>query len=208
MIVYQARDLACVRGGRLVFQDVSFDLVPGAALRVVGPNGSGKSSLLRLIAGLSRPFDGRCGWRREADDDGRDPIALIGHANGQKPALTPLEDLTFWARLADRREAPARARLALEGFGLAPLADTPQRYLSQGQKRRAALARLLVAPSRLWLLDEPTVGLDSGAVGLLEGQVRRHLEGGGMVVASTHLSFDLPDAATLDMADHQPAEAW
>jgi len=208
MIAYQARNLACLRGGRLVFQDVSFDLEPGAALRVIGPNGSGKSSLLRLLAGLSPPFDGHCGWLGARADDRRDAVSLLGHANGQKAALTPLEDLDFWARLADRREGLARARLALEAFGLAPLADTPQRYLSQGQKRRAALARLLVAPSRLWLLDEPTVGLDSGAVGLLEGQVRRHLDGGGMVVASTHLAFDLPGAATLDMAAHQPAEAW
>jgi heme exporter protein A len=210
MPVFSGTDLACLRGARLVFAGLSFRLEPGAALLVTGPNGSGKSSLLRLMAGLIRPFAGALAWdgRPVAEDpDGhRRGVAYLGHLDAIKPVLSALDNLLFWAALAEPRAAPARAGRALEAMGLGDLADVPGRYLSAGQKRRLALARLLAAPARLWLLDEPTVALDRDAVGRLEAAIARHRAGGGMVALATHTAIALPDAAALQLADFAPSE--
>lgn len=204
MHLLTAERLACRRSDRLVFVDLSFAVERGGALLITGANGSGKSSLLRLIAGLIVPFAGRLAWHGDAEQPAR--LAYVGHADAIKATLTALQNLSFWAALADPREATARARLALDAFGIARLADIPGRYLSAGQRRRVALARLLAAPARLWLLDEPTVALDTDGIARLEKQIARHRDGGGAVAVATHAPIALPDADALRLDDHQPAD--
>lgn len=192
------RDLACRRGDRLVFAGLSLVVDGGDALVVTGPNGAGKSSLLRVLAGLIPPFAGRLDLARR--DDNRMAVGYVGHLDAVKGDLTALETLTFWARLADRREAAARARLALGAYGINHLADVPGRFLSAGQKRRVALARLLAAPARLWLLDEPTVALDRAGQDRLAAAIASHRAHGGAIVAATHQDLGLPGERRLDMA--------
>jgi heme exporter protein A len=192
----EGQELACWRGERAVFAGLSFRLEPGGALLLTGPNGAGKSSLLRLLAGLIRPSEGRLLW------DGADALAdRIGHAtrlrylahdDALKPSLTARENLDFHARLTGGAVAPALAAL-----GLADLGELPARVLSSGQKRRLALARLALAPAPLWLLDEPTVGLDAASVERLGALLAAHRGRGGMVMAATHLPLPLPDAGEL-----------
>jgi heme exporter protein A len=190
----QADTLAAFRAERLVFSDVGFSLAPGAALVLAGPNGSGKSTLLRLLAGLLRPAAGSLRWNgADALADlgahaGR--VAYLGHQDAIKPALSVRSNL----RLVG---APADIALALESVGLAALAELPARLLSAGQRRRLALARLCVLDRTLWLLDEPSLGLDDASVARLGVLAARHRAGGGMVIAATHLPLPLPDAAVL-----------
>lgn len=210
-LAYVGDALACLRGGRIVFADLSFRLEAGGALLLTGPNGSGKSSLLRLMAGLIRPFAGRLAWVEGTAPAEPPPIAYVGHADAVKPALSTLENVTFWAALAAPDGADARARAALEAVGLDFAADIPARHLSAGQRRRLTLARLHAAPARLWLLDEPTIGLDRASVHRLEADLARHRAAGGMVALATHTPVALPGAAPLDLgevsADPLPAEA-
>ncbi|HET8729101.1 MAG TPA: heme ABC exporter ATP-binding protein CcmA [Alphaproteobacteria bacterium] len=202
---FAGKDLACLRGGRLVFAHLSFRLEPGDALVLKGPNGSGKSTLLRLMAGLIRPFAGSLAWEG-AGAPTDESVAYVGHADAVKPTLSALENLSFWAALADPREAFARARMALADAGLDAVADLPGRYLSAGQRRRLALARLHAAPAGLWLLDEPTVGLDRAAVVRLEAALARHLARGGMAAVATHTEIAVPGARALDLADFSAVE--
>lgn len=200
-----------MRGGRVVFQDLSFDLADGGCLVLSGPNGSGKSSLLRIMAGLHRPFAGRLAWDGAplADDPGahRARQHYIGHLDAVKPAFTALENLLFWSGLrGPGRDAASRALAALDALGVAAIAPLPGRFLSAGQRRRLTLARLLVDPAPLWLLDEPTVALDIHAVGLLESAIARHRAGGGLVVLSTHIPIALPGATPFDVAAFTPQE--
>ncbi|MBD0271147.1 MAG: heme ABC exporter ATP-binding protein CcmA [Acetobacteraceae bacterium] len=194
----EARELACLRGERAVFARVSFRLPSGAALLLTGANGAGKSSLLRLLAGLLRPAAGTLLW------EGGDALAdRAGHArrlrylspqDALKPALTARETLAFAARL---HGGAGDVDAALDALGLLPLADLAVRLFSTGQRRRLALARLALAPVPLWLLDEPTLGLDAAAVSRLGALLARHRKGGGAVVAATHLPLPMPDAAEL-----------
>lgn len=209
---FAGQDLVCVRAERTVFVSLSFAVGAGGALKLVGPNGSGKSSLLRVMARLIPPFAGRLGWngRPLGDDpeahDAR--LLFVGHLNAIKPLLTVAENASFWAGFygLTREEAAAAARRGLAAFGLDGLADIPARMLSSGQRRRLALARLVAAPGRLWLLDEPTVGLDAPSVVALERVLAGHRKSGGMVVLATHLDLEMPDAATLDLADFAPPD--
>lgn len=189
--------VACVRGERLVFRGVDFAIEAGEALVLGGPNGSGKSSLLRLMAGLLPPAEGRLDWDGTpvaADPEGhRARLTFLGPLDAIKPGLTPREDLAYWARLRGGRRIDA----ALAAFELDDLADFPCRYLSTGQRRRLALARLLVGPSVLWLLDEPTLGLDAAALTALLAAVDRHRAAGGRVALATHVALDLPGARML-----------
>jgi heme exporter protein A len=202
--------LACRRGGRLVFAGLDFSLGRGDALLLLGPNGSGKSSLLRLLAGLLRPVAGTLDWNGRTLDD--DPEAhagrthYLGHHDAVKPVLSVAENVRFWARLhqSDTGRADRAADRALERFGLAHLAETPGRMLSAGQKRRVNLARLLAAPSPLWLLDEPTTALDRASIAVLEQVLAEHRAEGGLVVLSTHADIVLPDAAILTLDRFAP----
>jgi heme exporter protein A len=188
--------LAAFRGERVVFAGLDFSLAPGGALLLMGANGAGKSTLLRLVAGLLPPAEGALLWG--AEDALADRAAhaarlrYCGHAEALKPSLTVAENLGFWAALWG-----GDAAAALDALGLAPLADLPARVLSSGQRRRLALARLLLGTPALWLLDEPTVGLDTASVERLGGLLAAHRARGGMVMAATHLPLPLPGAETL-----------
>ncbi|MDO8837711.1 MAG: heme ABC exporter ATP-binding protein CcmA [Parvibaculum sp.] len=195
-----ASHLACERGGRLVFDGVSFTVGSGEALVLTGPNGSGKSSLLRQIAGLLE--SGPDSLRVEGGDPEltlAEQSHYVGHLDGLKPAMTVAETLHFWAAWFGTGAGAAHVAAALDGMNLASLADLPAAYLSAGQKRRLALARLLAAPRPVWLLDEPTVGLDTASIARLGHAMQAHLAGGGLIVAATHLDLGLATAKTLDL---------
>lgn len=199
---FEGRGLSCVRGERLVFRDLAFALPRGGALVLTGPNGSGKSSLLRLMAGLLPPESGTLTWGDTpvADDPAahRERVSYLGHLDAVKPVLSALENLTFWAGLGGAGRTDVLR--ALDGFGLAPLAELPGRVLSAGQRRRLALARLLLVPTKLWLLDEPSVGLDRDSLARLEAACAGHRARGGRIAVATHATIDLPDAHSLDLA--------
>jgi heme exporter protein A len=196
-------DLSCTRGERCLFAGLQLELSPGQCLHVAGNNGAGKTSLLRILAGLLAPTQGSVQWKGAGiaghrEEYGAD-LAFVGHLNGIKDDLTALENVCFEAALRGRG-APAgtdpAALAALDRVGLADYADVPVRHLSQGQKRRVALARLcgpVAAP--LWILDEPFNALDAGAVTTLYGLIAGQLAGGGMVVLTAHQSVQLPAGA-------------
>lgn len=192
----EADSLAAFRGERLVLRDVSFAVPHGGALVLSGPNGSGKSTLLRLLAGLGRAAAGRLLWDGEdalADRTAHAArVAYVGHLDAVKPGLTVAENLQFAARLTARN-----VHAALGHLHLGALADLPARMLSAGQKRRLALSRLALSDAPLWLLDEPTVGLDALSIEQLAFMLAAHRTGGGMVIAATHLPLPLPCAAEL-----------
>jgi heme exporter protein A len=202
-----AEGLACRRGERLVFADLSFRLGAGGALLLGGSNGSGKTSLLRLVATLIEPAAGRLLWGDEpiaSDSAGhRARLAHVGHLDAVKPALSPRETLRFWAALRGlepARSAPLVAD-ALAAFALEAVADWPCRWLSAGQRRRLALARLIAAPAPIWLLDEPTTALDRDNQTRLEAAIAAHRAAGGRVLLATHLPLALDAAQSLALDD-------
>jgi heme exporter protein A len=205
MAVFAGDGLACWRGGGLVFSDLAFSVEAGGALVIVGPNGAGKSSLLRLMAGLAPPSEGTLRW--DGADIGDDPDAhrlrlhFVGHQDALKPALTVAETLSFWAHFRGGRAGLAgRVARALFAFGLERLAELPVRHLSQGQRRRLALARLIASPAQLWLLDEPAAGLDRAAAALLAGAIAAHRGNGGIVALALHDEAHPPGARVLEIA--------
>jgi heme exporter protein A len=203
--LFAATNLACRRGERLVFAGLGFAVAPGQVLLLRGANGSGKSSLLRLMAGLSRPERGELSWRggNVADDPAahRARLHFIGHLDGIKPALNVAETLIFWAGMRDKTD---RVATALEQFRLTRLAALPCRFLSAGERKRVALARLLATPAPLWLLDEPTTALDAAATGDLRRAIAAHQAGGGIAVIASHAALDLDAATTLALDDYTP----
>lgn len=198
---FRGHDLACIRSERIVFEDLRFSVAPGDALVLTGPNGSGKSSLLRIMAGISRPAAGEISWRgRPVSVDPESffgAIHYLGHKDAVKPALSVRENLGFQARI---RGVHGDIDGALERVGLAALADMPARLLSAGQARRLSLARLFASPAALWLLDEPTVALDGPSVETVCAEIAAHRNSGGMVVASTNVPLAIDGAATLDVS--------
>ena len=188
-------DLACARGDRLLFKGMNFSLNTGELLLVQGGNGQGKTSLLRLLTGLARPEEGEVHWRGELIGKQREAyhaeMVYLGHANGVKDDLDPVENLRFADGLQGRAFDQERAMATLERLGLSRCLDLPCRVLSFGQRRRVALAAMLLAGVTLWILDEPLTGLDVHAVALMEGLIRDHLVAGGMVVATTHQALNL-----------------
>lgn len=188
-------DLACARGERLLFKAMNFSVNSGELLLVQGGNGQGKTSLLRLLTGLARPEAGEVRWRGESirriNEVYHAEMCYLGHANGVKDDLNPVENLRFADGLQGRPFNQSRAVKTLEQLGLSRCLDLPCRVLSFGQRRRVALAALLLAGATLWILDEPLTGLDVHAVALMEGLIRDHLNAGGMVVATTHQALNL-----------------
>ena len=182
--------LACARGGRTLFQGLEFALSEGEALRISGPNGAGKTSLLRLIAGLLAPVRGRVGLEGAEGAVG-EAAHLLGHQDAIKGALSATENLEFWRAMLGGGSAVGAA---LAAVGLARLGAFPARVLSAGQKRRLALARLLVATRPLWLLDEPASGLDADGQKLLSGMIAGHLRAGGIVAVAAHGAPDFAAA--------------
>ena len=188
--VLEAADLECERGGRALFRNLSFALGAGELLRVAGPNGSGKTSLLRILCGLLPPARGEVRWNGERiqalREDFSRQLVYVGHAPAIKDDLTAYENLMIACVLAGHAQEGPRLLEALRNFGLKEH-DVPVKSLSQGQRRRAALARLaLSGRSPLWLLDEPFAALDADAARLLEDAVAAHVARGGLVVYSTH----------------------
>ena len=183
-------NLECVRGERQLFTRVGFSLECGEILYLQSTNGSGKTSLLRMLCGLSFPSTGEIRWRGEVigrlGEDYRRNLCYLGHHNAIKEELTPLENLLASARLADEELEEGAALEALERVGLSGREDLACRYLSQGQKRRVALARLVNERRALWVLDEPYVALDSSATELIAGLIGTHLQRGGLAVLTTH----------------------
>ncbi len=197
MLRLVGEDLACVRGGREVFDGVSFAVPAGGLLQLRGPNGAGKSSLLRLIAGLVRIGGGRLDLLGcQPDVPLAEQTHYVGHLDALKPALTVAENLEFWARMLGGGDRPVAA--ALETMGIGPLADFPAAVLSAGQRRRLALARLVAASRPVWLLDEPTTALDADGRDRLFELIAGHLAGGGLALVATHVDLPLP-AATLTL---------
>lgn len=183
-----------MRGERRLFAGLSFRLDPGELLYLQGRNGAGKTSLLRMLIGLLPPESGEIRWQDRSikSDDFRADLCYLGHLNAIKEELTPLESLLAAARLADEELSEDDAIDALEQVGLAGREDLACKYLSQGQKRRVALARLVKERRPLWVLDEPFVALDVAAVDWLAGLISEHLQRGGLAVMTTHQLVDIP----------------
>ena len=184
-------ELAGRRGDRLLFSGLSAAVAPGEALRLSGPNGCGKTTALRIVCGLLRPETGRVRWRGRivseppADPGWRRELAFVGHREALKDTLTPLENLRFACALRGRR-APCRPEEALERVGLAAERGMLARDLSAGQRRRAALARLLLDDAVLWVLDEPAAALDQDGTALVESLCSEHAAAGGALVLTSH----------------------
>ncbi len=198
-----AENLSCERGGRRVFSDLALTLEAGRALAVTGPNGVGKSSLLRVLAGLVQPASGSI---RIEDGDPElsagEHCHYYGHLDALKPALSVLENLDFWTSFlapgrTGARWQPMTPLQALEALGIDHAGDLPAAYLSAGQRRRLALARLLVVARPVWLLDEPTSALDAASEARLGELMSDHLAAGGMIVAATHQTMPLAEVGTL-----------
>lgn len=184
-----AKDIACRRGDRLLFRGLSLECASGDAIHVAGANGIGKSSLIRILAGLLRPFAGEV--QREGG------IGLIDERLAIDEHLPLRDALGFWQRLDGVHDAGR----AMELLQLGPLMDVPVRYLSTGQRKRVALARLLNAAPPIWLLDEPLNGLDDAARTSVEALVAQHCEGGGIAVVASHQPMALPAVRTLTLAE-------
>lgn len=208
---FKGNDLSCYKGDRCIFKKVSFSIISGDALVLRGPNGSGKSSLLRLMASLDNSKTGEIKWNNKLIS--KDPILhrervhYLGHSNAIKLALTVKENLAVWPRLMTigrsyKTEIKEKLDYALEAFNIQHLADLPARLLSSGERRRLALARLLVSNATLWLLDEPTTGLDKTSQVALEKLLSAHLTNSGMVVISIHGPLHIKNFHSIDLASN------
>ncbi|HKU71759.1 MAG TPA: cytochrome c biogenesis heme-transporting ATPase CcmA [Burkholderiales bacterium] len=200
----EARKLSASRGDANLFTGLDFELKGGSLLRVGGANGSGKTSLLRALCGLLLPSAGEVRWNGENVRSLREEywklLAYIGHADGLKDDLTVEENLAFACALSGLQISAGRARAALEKLGLAGRERLPARVLSQGQRRRTALARLVVAESQpLWVLDEPFAALDAAAVEQVQSVASEHLARGGIVVLTTHQDARIEARSVVDL---------
>ena len=189
-----------MRGDRRLFSNLDFSLAPGTYVQLTGPNGSGKTSLLRILCGLLAPAEGKIFW------DGADiysrreqyytAVTYLGHRPGVKDELSALENLRIANALNGVEVSEGDARAALAQMGLSGRESLSARFLSEGQRRRVALARLLISQTRLWLLDEVLTSLDKGAVELVRSLITKHLNRGGIAIVATHQELELPAGVT------------
>jgi len=207
---FSGTNLACRRGGRLVFTGLNFKIDPGGALVLRGPNGSGKTTLLRLMAGLTHATAGHLSWGGVTIDDMDAHAAnlrFITHLDAVKPALTVAENLSFWAALWRGKAEDAAISRAMSAFDLSRLAEFPARLLSAGQRHRLALARLIAAPAPLWLLDEPGNALDGSSRKALAHAIGDHRAQGGMVLVASHEAAFVEGGEVLDVGAFTPTVA-
>lgn len=195
----ETTDLTCERGDRVLFSGLSFAVGRGEILQVNGPNGSGKTTLLRALCGLMTPSAGEIKWGgrtiKALGEEYLGELAYLGHLNGIKDDLTGLENLLTNSRLSGAPLGRAAALDALQRLGLNGFEDLPTKLLSQGQKRRVSLSRLVASKARLWILDEPYTALDVAAVKTLQGIIGAHVRDGGMAVITTHQEVSIDDVA-------------
>ena len=201
----QLHDLSCVRGSRQLFKNLSADVGPGELLRVRGANGAGKTSLLRMLCGLMLPTGGRISWQGAPLAGQRSEfsrsLVYLGHAAAVKDELSPLENLLDTLSLAGNPTTKTAATSALGSAGLRGFEKTPVRYLSQGQRRRSALARLALSQhAPLWVLDEPFNALDTTAIAWLADLIESHLQNAGMVVLTSHQDLPIKAAHQKELA--------
>jgi heme exporter protein A len=191
----EVKNLQCIRGDRELFTDLSFQLESSQLMMLEGQNGSGKTTLLRALCGLYQQDEGEILWDgtpiKKQDEDYRRELLYLGHLNGIKADLTVLENLRINSALSGGIPSTDVLMEALDTIGLYAFEDFPTSQLSQGQKRRVALARLLISKAKLWILDEPFVALDIAAVELLQSIIAKHIENGGMVILTTHQEVPL-----------------
>jgi len=197
-------NLACERGDLRLFSGLSFELVAGELMQVQGENGSGKTTLLRTLCGFVEPVEGKVLWSgqdiSEWDDTYHEQMCYLGHLNAIKDELSAIENLQMSAGLAGFNVSEQDALAVLRRMGLRRKEHLPVRVLSQGQRRRVALSRLLVGDSKLWILDEPLTALDVGAVGLMQELIGEHLSNGGMVIFTTHQPLQVAGVQTRQLA--------
>jgi len=190
----QVSNLTCVRGGRQLFSGLGFEVAAGGLLHLKGGNGAGKTSLLRILCGLSSQDSGDIRWNgASVDENYRSSLFYLGHQNALQEALTVDENLQFYAALSGQTPDAQKTVAALGQLGVRACQHRLVRHLSQGQKRRVALSRLLMTSASLWILDEPFVALDQQALQSLAAVVGRHLQSGGMVILTSHQDVDLGD---------------
>jgi len=191
----EAINLGCVRGDRRLFEGVNFSLTPGTYLQLQGPNGSGKTSLLRIICGLLTQAEGEVRWQganiRSLGEDYFTALTYLGHRNGVKDELSALENLRVSNALNGIEINNNKAREVLRKMGIGGRESLPARLLSEGQRRRVALARLAVCNTSVWLLDEVLTSLDRAAIGLVRSLIEEHLSGGGIAIVATHQELGL-----------------
>ena len=193
--ILELSKLGCVRGDRRLFSGLDFAVSRGTFVQLTGPNGSGKTSLLRILCGLLAPAEGEVKWNganiRSLAEEYFTSVTYLGHRHGVKDELSAVENLRISNALNGIELSIERARTVLEQMGLAGRHLLPARLLSEGQRRRVALARLLVCNTKLWLLDEVMTSLDKGAVALVRSLIQNHLTGGGIVIVATHQDLEL-----------------